>query len=135
MKITIVGMGLIGGSLYKAAVKAGYEAEGLDKDSPVRIEDTDVLLLALPPDVLVEWFKCYAHLLGPGAVVVDTCGVKTPVCKAMQPLVPSHCTFVGGHPMAGREISGFAYSDASLFHGASMILTPYPDTDKDIMHH
>ena len=49
MRITIVGMGLIGGSLFKAAVKAGYEADGLDKDTPVSLEGTDVLLLALPP--------------------------------------------------------------------------------------
>jgi len=132
-KITIVGMGLIGGSLYKAAIQAGYDAMGIDKDDAVNLAETDILLLALPQEAIAKWVADYAKTLKRGAVIVDTCGVKEAVCSELRPLIPDGCTFVGGHPMAGKEHSGYAYSDASILKGAPMILTPYPDTPADVI--
>lgn len=132
-KVTVVGLGLIGGSLYKAALQAGYSVSALDKNDAVHVEETDILLLALPQEKLVKWVRTYAPQLKRGAVVVDTCGVKTPVCEALKGLFPEGTTFVGGHPMAGKEHSGFAYADGALFKGASMILTPYPETSPEIL--
>ncbi|MBO4345624.1 MAG: prephenate dehydrogenase [Victivallales bacterium] len=133
MKVTVVGMGLIGGSLYKAAIQAGYEATALDRGDDVHVEDADIVLIALPQDVLIEWLKCYGPTLKEGAVAVDTCGVKVPVCNALKGVLPAGRTFVGGHPMAGKEHSGYAYADASILKGAPMILTPYPDAPKDVI--
>ena len=126
-------MGLIGGSLYKAAIQAGYDATGLDKDDAVDLRQTDILLLALPQEAIAPWLAKYGDTLKKGATIVDTCGVKEAVCNELKSMIPAGCTFVGGHPMAGKEHSGYAYSDAELFRGASMILTPYPDTPQDIL--
>ena len=80
MKVTVVGMGLIGGSLYKAAIQAGYDATALDRGDAVHVEDADIVLMALPQDVLIDWLKQYAATLKEGAIAVDTCGVKREVC-------------------------------------------------------
>ena len=133
MKVSVVGMGLIGGSLYKAAIQAGFDATALDRGDSVHVEDADIVLIALPQDVLIEWLKKYAVTLKDGAIAVDTCGVKEPVCNALRGVMPAGRSFVGGHPMAGKEHSGYAYSDASILKGAPMILTPYPDTPADVI--
>lgn len=124
LHITIVGMGLIGASLYKAANHAGYGVNGIDKGDAVELSHTDILLVALPPEVIPAWLKEHACQLQEGAIVVDTCGVKVNICRELEQLMPPGCIFVGGHPMAGKEMSGQAYADAKIFRGASMILTP-----------
>ncbi len=128
MKIAIAGMGLIGGSIYKAALRAGHEAVGFRRGDEVRVLDVDVVFVALPPDAVVPWIRRYADDFGNGTVVVDVCGVKGPVMSAMAETPPVGWTFVGGHPMAGKEVSGYANSTPDLFKGASMILTPMPGT-------
>ena len=133
-KIAIAGMGLIGGSLFKAARRAGYEARGFDKGEAVEVADSDLVFAALPPSVAIDWIRAHAGDFKAGAVVVDTCGIKGPICDAFAPDAASRrWTFVGGHPMAGKEVSGFANSDADLFRRASMILTPYPKTPAAIL--
>ena len=88
MKVAVIGMGLIGGSLYKAALQAGYSAVGFDRQDTPRLEDCDLLLMALPQEALAGWFRENAHLLKPGTVAVDTCGVKVPVCNTLRGIVP-----------------------------------------------
>lgn len=125
MKISVVGMGLIGGSLWKAARCAGYEVAGFDRGDPVDVSDSGLVLVALPPSAVVPWIAEYAGRFAPGAIVVDMCGVKAGICRAVEKLSAGAAwLFVGGHPMAGKEVSGFANSDPGLFRGASMILTP-----------
>jgi len=128
MKIAIAGMGLIGGSLYKAAARAGHEVVGFGRSDRVDVADSDVVFVALPPESIVPWIRAHAGEFRRGSVVVDVCGVKTPVMSAMAETPPDGWTFVGGHPMAGKEVSGFANSTPDLFRGASMILTPMPGT-------
>ncbi|MBO4511594.1 MAG: chorismate synthase [Victivallales bacterium] len=128
MKVAVIGMGLIGGSLYKAALEAGYSCHGFDRQDAPELGDCDVVLLALPQEALPGWAAEYGKSIRPGAIVVDTCGMKAAICKELGRLLPKDCVFVGGHPMAGKEKSGFAYSEAGLFKGASMILTPSGDT-------
>jgi len=127
MKIAIAGMGLIGGSLYKAAERAGHEVIGIRRNDPVDVSAADIVFVALPPDAIIPWIRRYAGGFKRGAVVIDVCGVKTPIMSAMAETPPDGWTFVGGHPMAGKEVSGFANSTPDLFKGASMILTPMPD--------
>ena len=127
MNIAIVGLGLIGGSFQKAALRAGHTVASLHHGDPSGAEDTELVLLALPPDAIAPWLRLHAPALRPGAVVVDAAGVKRPIMDAVRALPPGDWLFVGGHPMAGREVSGYAASTPDLFDGASMVLTP-PDS-------
>ncbi len=132
--IAIAGMGLIGGSFYKAAKRAGHDVVGFDKGDSVDVRDADVIFVALAPQTAVDWIRLHANEFKAGAAVIDTCGIKGPVCRALAGVENGRgWTFVGGHPMAGKEVSGFANSDADLFKGASMILTPAPGTDEALL--
>lgn len=148
MKIGIIGLGLIGGSMAKAISEhTDHTVLGLDLDPCIVLkakmtkvisqelsEDSlsccDMLIVALYPKATVEYISQHAHQIKKGALVIDCCGVKQVVCDPLKSIAKEHgFTFIGGHPMAGTEHSGFEYSLASLFSGASMILTPYPDHD------
>ena len=142
MKIGIVGLGLIGGSMAKA-IKHYTEhiVLGMDRSEQVvlkakmlqvidgeltqaYIDECDLLLLALYPKDTVAFVREHGECLR-GATVIDCCGVKRVVVDALRPLSEKHgFVFIGGHPMAGKEYSGFEYSKIDLFAGASMILTP-----------
>ena len=141
--IVIAGLGLIGGSLAKALGKhTACRVTGADRDPEVlraaagrgaiagRAEDedfqkADLLILCLPPRAEIDFLREHASLLRPGCIVSDTCGVKAAVCPALSRIAAERgLVFVGGHPMAGLEKSGFENSGADLFSGASLILTP-----------
>ena len=139
--VVIVGLGLIGGSFAKAAARAGYAVSAVtrtppaDAPFPVRavadgrpfVAAADLILVALPPAAVVPWIEAHADEFKAGAIVVDATGVKESICAALRKYaLQDRWTFVGGHPMAGKEMGGFAHASADLFRGASMILTPYP---------
>lgn len=143
MDVGIVGLGLIGGSFAKAAAQAGHRvhvwnrtratadravAEGVAAD--VLGDDLsacDILLVALPPAAVAPWIEARQATFRRGAVVVDATGVKGTICAALEKYAfQDRWTFVGGHPMAGKEVGGWANAAADLFRNASMILTPYP---------
>ncbi len=146
--IGFVGLGLIGGSMAKATRKAmdlGLLPEfdriyALDTNEEVistaiaegivdgslsgSYSKCGLIMVALPPRALIRWAEENAHRLE-GCILVDLCGIKTKIYSAIHPLAEAYgFTYVGGHPMAGREVSGYANSSAELFKGASMILTP-----------
>ncbi len=146
MKIGIVGLGLIGGSIAKA-IKQNTEHEvfGTDlQDSVIlkaqlleaidgklaedMIGECDYIILALYPGATVEYMHLHRSSFKQGAVVIDCCGVKEAVCTELYPIAAEQgFSYVGGHPMAGIEFSGFEHSQKSLFKHASMILTPQTD--------
>ena len=131
MKVAVIGLGLIGGSFEKASLRAGHEVVALHHGDTTGFEDADLVLVCLPPDAVVPWIKANASRFRAGAAVVDIAGVKREILKEFQaafPTPPAGWTFVGGHPMAGREVSGYANSLATLFDGASMILVPLAGT-------
>lgn len=145
MNIGIVGLGLIGGSIAKALKKntphavygADTDAESLKKAVLVGAIDgelkslagLDVLIVALYPAATVEYVRENADRIPKNCIVLDTAGVKRAVCGELFPLAREKgLTFVGGHPMAGVEFSGFDHSREALFKNASMILVP----DKNI---
>jgi len=149
MNIAIIGLGLIGGSLAKT-VKAktphvvyGYDisatgvhqalASGaVDFTPDGDYSDIDLILVALCPFDAVAFMRENIARFKPGSTVVDMCGVKRCVCRDARDIFEnSGVTFIGGHPMAGKENSGFASAAADLFNGASMILTPFIDTPAD----
>ena len=89
-----------------------------------QLQNTDLLLLSLYPQATVDFVKSHADAIRPGTIVVDCCGVKRPVCDALCDFAKQHgFHFLGGHPMAGTQFWGFSHARASLFKGASMILT------------
>ncbi|NLP48628.1 MAG: prephenate dehydrogenase [Clostridiales bacterium] len=149
MTIALVGLGLIGGSLAKALkAKTSHRLLGHDLDSAVlekagregsidgrltkaALADCDMLIIALYPKATLEYLGQNANYLKKGAIVIDCAGVKRGICQAVQPLAKEHgFIFVGGHPMAGTEFSGYDHSRANLFEGASMIVTP----DEEVPH-
>ena len=128
MKVAVVGMGLIGGSIYKAALAVGHDARGLHHGDKTGFEDAEVVFVCLPPENIVPWVAENSSRFAEGTVVIDICGVKRPIMEGVSAIEKKGWIFIGGHPMAGKEVSGYANSDAGLFRGASMILTPPPNT-------
>ena len=143
MQIGIVGLGLIGGSMAKSIrARTDHTVWGADTDAETcllarmcgavsgpldsqTLPACDLILIAVRPGAAVEWLRTHAGQIRPEATVVDLCGVKRTVVEAMTPIAAKHgFSYVGGHPMAGRERGGFTASDADLYVGASMILTP-----------
>lgn len=149
MNVCIIGLGLIGGSLaraFKESTKANVFAFDLNdsvlsaaKEEGVidgicdsrTLKKTDYLFLCLYPGASVEYLKTHALHLNKKATVCDTCGTKARVCAACEALAETYgFHFIGGHPMAGTQFSGFQHSRANLFRGASMILCPRPTEDQ-----
>ncbi|MEE0745846.1 MAG: prephenate dehydrogenase, partial [Anaerovoracaceae bacterium] len=142
MEIGIAGLGLIGGSLAKAISQNtdntvyGYDISDQVVKKAVLVDaieqplndklltQCDIVVVALYPGDTIDYVTENADLFKPGAIVVDCCGVKKPVCDKLIPLAEEKgFLFVGGHPMAGLEHSGFTYAKKSLFNNASMIFT------------
>ena len=142
MKVGILGLGLIGGSLARAYALEGHTVYATQRNENMlsfamlagavhgRLsEDTipacDLLLLAIYPEGSASWLEQNAHLISRDALVIDCCGTKVEICRRCFPLAEKYgFTFVGGHPMAGSQFSGFKYSRADLFEGAPMVLVP-----------
>ena len=145
--IGVVGLGLIGGSLCKALGANGHRILGRDTDEHVskyavltgvigeeltdeRVPECDYLFLAVCPGAAVEALRCLAPLVRKDAVVCDICGVKRAVCEPCFRIAGEYgFTYIGGHPMAGKQFSGIKYADADLFRGATMILVPKEHED------
>ena len=142
MKVGILGLGLIGGSLARAYAKNGHTVYAAEKDTTMlefaqlsgvvhstldasTIPCCDLILLAIYAGGSEKWLTEYAHLIGNNAFVIDCCGIKKQICQCGFSLANEYgFTFVGGHPMAGSHFSGFKYSRSNLFQGAPMVLVP-----------
>ena len=142
MKIAVAGLGLIGGSVAKAFMEAGEEVFGCDRDevtmARARLENavTDELtkenigscefvFIALYPEATIGFMEEYSPFISKDTIVIDCGGTKREICKKGFSLAKKYgYCFMGGHPMAGTQFSGFKYSRASMFQNASMILVP-----------
>lgn len=143
MKVGIVGLGLIGGSLARAYSRAGThevlacdidpaalslaKAEGVIEEelSQDNLPGCDLVLIAIAPQAAIGWLREHAPLLKAGQLVIDCCGTKRDICRTGFELAGRHgFTFAGGHPMAGTHHAGFAGSRADLFDGAPMVIVP-----------
>lgn len=148
MIIGVVGLGLIGGSLCKAIkAKTTHTVYGFDINQSINsyavldksiddvltadnIADCDFILLSVYPKATIDYLKQNAEFINQGTVVIDCGGVKRSICEQCFAVANEHSfVFIGGHPMAGLHQSGFKYSKAELFLGASMILTPQNTDD------
>ncbi len=143
MRVGVIGLGLIGGSMAKAyrrdpnwlvfgadqdtsIVEFAQIAGGIDGPLTEEIFPTlDLLLLAAYPQGVIDQLREVAPLLSKDCMVIDLSGIKEMVCNACFPLAEKYgFTFIGGHPMAGTHNSGFKYSRADLFDGAPMVIVP-----------
>lgn len=141
MKIAVVGLGLIGGSIAKALSRKGnHEVIGFDMDEQVlleaisleaikrkgRTEDlktADVVYVCLYPKGTIDFIKSHQNVFGENTIVTDVCGVKEPVYEEIIKIAKdNNFQYVGSHPMAGKEKSGFYESESGLFFGASYIM-------------
>jgi len=142
MKVGIVGLGLIGGSLAKAYKEGGHSVFAYDTDHNMldfaimngtvdeildkeNICICDLVLVAIYPEAAISYMKEMAPYIGKKPVVIDCCGTKRVVCNACFPLSEKYgFTYLGGHPMAGTQFSGFKYAKSDLFRGAPMVIVP-----------
>lgn len=151
MKVGILGLGLIGGSLARAYSNAGHQVYVCNRNKDMLafaqlagavtgeltdelIPQCELILLAIYPGGCANWLEEKAHLVHPLALVIDCCGVKRQVVDRCFPLAEQYgFTFVGGHPMAGNQFSGFKYSRSDLFRGAPMVLVPPRFDDVELL--
>ncbi len=144
MNVFIVGLGLIGGSFAKAFKRHtehlvfGYDIDttvaefalgrgAIDKIAePSDLEAADLVIVCLYPEAAIEFIRNNKDNFKTGAVITDACGVKRKVYDGIGDIINREggLRFVGAHPMAGREHSGFDYSEDELYKGASLIVTP-----------
>ena len=142
MTVGIVGLGLIGGSFAKAYHAAGHRVLAAEIDSTIfdyavlsgavdgelddnSIKDCELILIAVYPQAAIAYLRDRGASFPTDAMVIDCCGTKRNVCAAGFAAAREHgFTFVGGHPMAGTEQSGFKHSKAAMFKGAPMVIVP-----------
>lgn len=152
LSVGVVGLGLIGGSMAKALQKyTTYQIYGWDIDSqtaqmaveqgavdrlvpPQELGSCQVILTAMYPQQTVNFVKENLVYFQKGTILMDLCGVKRYLVDQLTDLCgEAGVTFIGGHPMAGKECWGFADSNPDLFQKASMIVTPDERTPKDAL--
>ena len=147
MRVGVVGLGLIGGSLAAAAKRAGHEVFGQDISRSTsgfarlagsidaeltgeNIPDCDVILIAVPVGEGIKWIRDNAALISKGALVIDCCGIKREICEAGYACASEMgFSFMGGHPMAGKQKGGIKNSSPGLFDGATFALVPGDKND------
>ena len=141
--VTVIGLGVIGGSYATALKKLGYTVYGADCDEDtVRkakergiVDDAatladaflplaDIVVIALYPKQVEGELRRIAHLLKDGAILTDVAGIKSHFTEKIESLLPENADFVFAHPMAGREKKGIDYADDRVFKGANFIITP-----------
>lgn len=150
-RVTIVGVGLIGGSLGMAIRRRGLAREvrgvlrsadavpeavalgAVDSgtvDLETGVKGADLVVLATPPETVVRMAAQVVPCLAPGAILTDVTSVKAEIVRAVEALLPPvpAVAFVGGHPMAGNEGRGVTSATPSLFEGTAYLITPTPQT-------
>lgn len=154
MKVGIVGLGLIGGSMAKAwKAKTDWEVLGWDRSravvelaqvanaidgvlTPERLAECQVVMIAVNPRDVIEYVQTHAADFGRESIVIDCAGTKRDVCDACFPIAAEHgFCFIGGHPMAGSHKGSFANSRANLFSNAPMVIVPPTFDDIVLLDH
>ena len=145
-KITIIGLGLIGGSIglglkqkasdkvevsgYDKELEAGRKAEKLKAVDKAHwkledaVKDAKMVIIATPVLAIREMLELISDMVPPGCVVTDTGSTKSEIMNWAEEYLPREVSFVGGHPMAGKEFSGIDAADANLFQNARYAVIP-----------
>ena len=145
-RIAIIGLGLIGGSIGLALKRAGLggtelvgyvrnqqvatkilrlgAVDRVNEDMLSVVDKADLVILATPPMVIKDVLAQIAPHLSPSCTVTDTASTKVEVMEWAKEYLPPTINFIGGHPMAGKELSGIEAAEAGLFEGCTYCLTP-----------
>ncbi|MGI1751051.1 prephenate dehydrogenase, partial [Levilactobacillus brevis] len=144
MRITIVGLGVIGGSFGMALKRNGYtDVYGIDKDLETIkkakeigiikegyldgkeiLKTSDLVIISIYPKLILDFIKENKEFFKKGSVITDATGIKDMFIEDIVSILPSGVDFIFGHPMAGREKKGIDYADDKVFNGANYIITP-----------
>ena len=148
-KIAILGVGLMGGSLSLALRKKfpgvsiwGYARSQkscnklkririlnrVERDLKKVVEGADLVVLALPVEVIISYFKKIVPFLKKGAIVFDLGSSKRVIEKSITRYLPKEVGFVGCHPLCGSERSGAEFSKRNLYQGAVCLITSSPQS-------
>ncbi|MBV9688824.1 MAG: prephenate dehydrogenase [Ktedonobacteraceae bacterium] len=154
-RVAIIGLGLIGGSIGMALRKAkaarqvvGYDLGKGVSESAVKLGaidesymaltdvvcDAELLILATPVGAMQALLQNIASSLTPGTIVTDVASTKVQVISWAEEFLPSSVSFVGGHPMTGKELTGIASADPALFQNCIYCLTPTVRTDRTALN-
>lgn len=145
-RVGILGLGLMGGSFAKALHAGGREVfawnrtastlelamiECVDGELTDEVVPTcELIILAGYPQVSIDWLRNMAPHISAGTIVMDVVGVKRTICNACFELAEEYdWTFVGCHPMAGTQFSGFAHTRATMFRNAPLVVVPPANMD------
>ena len=149
--IGIVGLGLIGGSFAKAYHAAGHKVLAFDTDEAIldfarlsgnvddvlsreNLKDCDLILICVYPQAAVDFLEAEGPDFGKHPIVIDCCGTKRVLTEAGMAAAKRHgFTFVGGHPMAGTQYSGFKHARKDMYKGAPMVIVPPTNDDIDLL--
>ncbi|MDD5796588.1 MAG: prephenate dehydrogenase [Oscillospiraceae bacterium] len=151
MNIAIIGLGIIGGSFAKALKKytdhyiiginrtkatlqQAFDCKAIDEMGDEKsLEKADLIILGLYPGAAVDYIEKNGKYIKKGTIVTDSSGIKAEICPKMVNLSKKFgFTFVGSHPMAGKEKNGFSVSEADLYKGASYIIVPCEADEKSV---
>jgi prephenate dehydrogenase len=153
-KVAIIGVGLIGGSLAKAAkrknlfkdvvgiarnernLKKGIELGAIDSYTTHLTEgliDAELVIVATPSGVIVDLIRKIVPHVPNGCIITDVGSIKRDIVKGVEGFIPDNVFFIGGHPIAGKEDSGIDAACSSLFVGHKCILTPTSKTDPNAL--
>ena len=148
-RVAVVGLGLIGGSIGLALrqAHAAQQVTGYDLGRGVSeqarrvgaidqahsaladaVRGADLIILATPVGAMRALLQSMATMASPGAVITDVASTKSQVLNWAEEFLPDNISFVGGHPMAGKEISGVEAADPTLFQNRIYCLTPTKKT-------
>ena len=145
-QVTIIGPGLLGGSLSLAVKKMDLSEElviwarseksvnnaaqkfpfaRIEKGLEESVRGSDLIIICTPVETIGDILKQIKPFLGESSLVTDVGSIKGTICNiAQQTLGDSMASFIGSHPMAGSEKSGMEFSDPMLFINRACILTP-----------
>lgn len=132
MKVGVVGLGLIGGSIFKKLIEEGFDVVGVSKSQDGEnifknydvLKDCDIVFVCSAMNKTMAILDELENFLTPETIVTDVCSLKKFVCEKKRPY-----RFIPSHPMAGTEHQGFENSFSELFKGAKWALTPYDKMD------
>ncbi|MGL5693050.1 MAG: prephenate dehydrogenase [Peptostreptococcaceae bacterium] len=142
MKITIVGLGVIGGSFAMALKEAGYsDIYGIDiddntiqkakdmeiikdgcSDGEKILKDSDLIIISLYPNLVKKFIEKNKNNFKEGSIITDTTGIKELFIEDVLQILPNNVEFVFGHPMAGREKKGLDFASSEVFKNANYLL-------------
>ncbi len=136
MKIGVIGLGLIGGSIFKDLKKLNYDVIAVSKSqngeniykSYEDLKDRDLIFVCSPMNKTLDILDKLENYLTPGTIVTDVCSIKSFVSKKERPY-----KFIPSHPMAGTEHKGYENSFEGLFKGAKWVITPIFAEDEKLV--